>query len=31
MLINYYNTEVWTRAVMELKLSVALFILVGVF
>jgi hypothetical protein len=31
MLINYNNTEVWTRTVMELKLSVAIFILVGLF
>jgi len=31
MLINYNKTEVWTRTVMELKLSVAIFILVGVF
>jgi hypothetical protein len=31
MLINCNNTEVWTRTVMELKLSVAIFILVGLF
>jgi len=31
MLINYNNTEVWTRTVMELKLSVAIFILVDLF
>lgn len=31
MLINYNNTEVWTRTVMELKLSMAIFILVGLF
>ena len=31
MLINYNNTEVWTRTVIELKPSVAVFILVGLF
>jgi len=31
MLINYNNTEVGTRTVMELKLSVAIFISFGLF
>jgi hypothetical protein len=30
-MLIYNNTEVWTRTVMELKLSVAIFILVSLF
>jgi hypothetical protein len=31
MLIDNNNSEIWTRTVMELKLSVAIFILFGPF